>query len=118
MHVFSDDIFTLGDEASLAMILSRFHAKIYSRHSVMSSAEAVEKACGEVEVVKNQKTITYDRRFRANSPLDILLGNNKTEAYTQLSYVRQPRYYKEMIMSFLSGSGIVEFMGETSVFAV
>lgn len=118
MHVFSEDIFTLGDEATIATVLGRFNARIYSRHAVMSSAEAIEKACGEVEVAKKQKTITYDRRLRANSPWDILLGNNKTEAYTQMAPIREPRYYKEMIMSFISGSGIVEFMGETSVFTI
>lgn len=118
MHVFTDDIFTLGNEETIATVLNRFNARVYSRHATMSSAEAIEKVCGDVEVIKNQKTVTYDHRLRANSPWDILLGNNRTESHTQLAPVRQPRYYKEMIMSFPPGSGIVEFMGETSVFAI
>lgn len=118
VNVFSEDIFTLCDPEALAMILNRFTARIYSRHLAMSSAEAIEKVCGEIDVVKNSYNVTYDRRWRANSPWDMLWGNNKTEAYTQTAPVREPRYRKEMIMGFPPGSGIVEYLGNTSVFSV
>lgn len=115
MHFFSEDIFTMGDEHTISNIITRFNAKIYSRHSVMHSAEAIEKICGEIEVIRHQKTITYDNRFKTNSPWDILFKNNKTESYTQTTY-REKRYYKEMIMNFSPGNGIIEFLGETSLF--
>lgn len=118
IHVFSEDIFTLCDASSLAMILNRFSARVYSKHLVISSAELIEKACGDVDVVRQQKTVTYDRRWKMNTAWDVLLGNNKTESYMQMVPVREPRYRKEMIMSFTPGSGIVEFMGSTTVFSI
>lgn len=117
LHIFSNDIFTLCDAASLVMVMNRFSVKVYGHH-IMSSAEAIEKACGEIDVVKHQKTTTYDRRWSANRPWDMLMGNNKTEAYMELAPAREPRYRKEMIMSFTPGNGIVEFMGNTSVFSI
>jgi len=68
--------------------------------------------------VKNSYQVTYDRRLAANRPWDILMGNNKTESYTQTAPAREPRYRKEMILSLAAGSGIVEFMGNTSVFTI
>ena len=104
-HVLSEDIFTLCDPSTLAMILNRFNTRIYGRHLAMESCEAIEKACGAMDVVKN-------------SYQDILMGNNKTESYTQTAPAREPRYRKEMILSLAAGSGIVEFMGNTSVFTI
>lgn len=117
-HAFSEDIFTLCDPSTLAMILNRFNTRIYSRHLAMESCEAIEKACGTMDVVKNSYQVTYDRRWAANRPWDILMGNNKTESYTQTAPAREPRYRKEMIMNLAAGSGIVEFMGNTSVFTI
>lgn len=116
-HVFSKDIFSLCDSSGLAMVLNRFTARVYSRHLAMESCEAIEKACGEIDVVKNSYNVTYDRRWRSNRPWDVLLGKNKTESYTKTAPVREPRYRKEMIMSLAPGNGIVEFMGNTSVFS-
>lgn len=116
-NVFSEDIFTLCGPEALAAILNRFPARIYSRHPAMRSAEAVEKLCGEIDVVKNSYNVSYDRRWRANSPWDMLMGNNKTEVYTQNAPVREPRYRKEMIMGFPAGNGIVEYLGNTSMFS-
>ena len=118
MHIFSDDIFTLCDKDTLAMILNRFTARVYSRHLAMGSAETIEKICGEVDVVKNSYNVAYDRRWSSNRPWDVLMGKNKTETYTQMAPVREPRYRKEMIMGLSPGAGIVEFMGNTSVFAI
>ncbi len=118
MHLFSNDIFAIGDAVLLSTILNRFSVHIYSQHLIASSAEYIEKACGEIDIAKYQKTTTYDRRWGSNKPWDIFLGKNKTEAYTELTPVREPRYRKEMIMSFSQGSGIVEFMGNTSIFSI
>lgn len=115
IHLFSRDIFTLTDTPSLAMIMNRFPIRVYSRHSVMNSAEYIEKICGDVDVPKYQKTTTYDRRWRANSPWDILMGKNKTESYTEMATVREPLYRKEMIMNMSSGEAIVQYMGNTSI---
>lgn len=117
-HVFSDDIFTLCDASSLAMLLNRFTARVYSRHLAMDSCAAIERACGGIDVVKSSYNVAYDRRWRANRPWDVLMGNNKTETYTKTAPVREPRYRKEMIMSLAPGNGIVEFMGNTTVFSI
>lgn len=117
-HIFSEDIFSLCDPSILAIILNRFPARVYGRHLSMNSCLAIEKACGEIDVTKKSYNVSYDRRFRANRPWDILMGNNKTESYTTLSPVREARYRKEMIMSFAPGNGIVEFMGNTSLFTL
>ncbi len=117
-HIFSEDIFTLCNPSTLSMILNRFNVKIYSRHLAMESCEAIEKACGSMDVIKSSYNVTYDRRRTANRPWDILMGNNKTESYAQTASVREPRYQKEMILSLTAGSGIIEFMGNTTIFTI
>lgn len=117
-HIFSGDIFTLCAPDMLTMVLNRFPARVYSRHSSMSSAQAIERACGEVEVIKHTYTVAYDRRWTANKPWDMLLGNNKTETYGQQPPVREPRYHKEMILQLGAGVGIVEYLGSSSVFSI
>lgn len=118
IHVFSDDIFTLSDDAGIANLLNRFNTRIYSRHLTMDSCKRIEEACGEIDIVKNARTTTYDRRLFSNAPWDILLGTNRTEAYVQAAPVREPRYRKEMICRLSAGNGIIDFMGQTSLFAV
>ena len=118
VHIFSEDIFTLCDTTNLPMIFNCFTARIFSRHLAMDSCQAIEKFCGEIDVVKNSYTETRDRRWKANKPWDILMGNNKTETYTQNVPTREPRYRKEMIAGFRLGSGIIEYMGNTSLFSV
>jgi len=118
LHLLSEDVFTLCSDEELPAVLNRFTARLYSRHLTMSSAQAIERACGEIDVVKNAYNVTYDRRWRANLPWDLLMGNNKTETYTQTAPVREPRYRKEMIMSLHPGTGIVEYMGNASLFNV
>lgn len=118
VHLFSEDIFTLCDTASLAMILNRFTARVYGRHLAMDSCQAVEQICGEIDVVKQSYTVNYDRRWKANRPLDVLFGKNKTEVYTNNAPAREPRYRKEMIAGFAPGSGIIEYMGNTAIFCL
>ena len=117
-HLFSEDVFTLSEKAERSMLYNRFPMRIYTRHSSELSCEAVERECGEIDVVKSTYTVNYDRRWRANRPIDILMGNNKVEAYTTGAPVREPRYRKEMIASFHPGTGIAEYMGNTILFSV
>lgn len=118
VHLFSGDVFTLCGEGELAMLMNRFPARVYSRHAAMSSAQAIERSCGEIEVRKTTYNVTYDRRWKSNSPWDMLMGNNKTEAYGQLAPSPEPRYRKEMILQLSPGTGIVEYMGNSSVFSL
>lgn len=118
VHIFSEDIFTLEDEEGLSHILNRFNVKIYGKHLTMSSAQSIEKACGEVEVIRQEKTITHDRRLFANKPFDIILGHNKVESFVKMPPVREPKYHKEMIMKFPSGKGIIDFNGNTTIFSL
>lgn len=118
LHVFSDDIFTLCDTPTLAMIQNRFSARVYSRHLTMSSCQAIEAACGEIDVVKSTYSVDYDRRLRANRPLDVLFGTNKTEHYGQAPAVREPLYPKETILQLSPGTGIVQYMGGSTIFSL
>ena len=118
LHVFSEDIFTLCEKPMLAMILNRFSARVYSRHLTMTSAQAIEAACGDIQVVKKTYNVTYDRRLRANRPLDVLFGTNKTENYSTTAPVREPRYPKEMILQLSPGTGIVQYMGNSAIFTI
>lgn len=118
LHVFSEDIFTLCDKSALAMILNRFSVRVYSRHLTMTSAQAIESACGDIEVVKKSYNVTYDRRLRANRPLDVLFGTNKTENYCNTAPVKEPKYPKEMILQLTPGTGIVQYMGASELFAI
>ena len=117
-HLFTEDVFTLADHGNMAALLSRFSVRIYGRHLAMSSVEKVERACGEIDVVKNSYNVAYDRRWSANRPWDVLLGRSKTESYTRSAPVREPRYRKEMILNFPPGTGIVECMGNSMLFAI
>ena len=118
VHLFSGDVFTLCGEGELAMLMNRFPARVYSRHTVMSSAQAIERSCGEIEVRKTTYSVTYDRRWKENSVWDVLMGNNKTENYGQLAPAPEPKFRKEMILQLAPGTGIVEYMGNSSVFAL
>lgn len=118
VHLFSEDAFTLCGNGMLAMLLGRFPARVYGRHAAMASAEAVERVCGEIDVIQHAYNVTYDRHMASNRPWDLLLGRNKAETYAQTSPVREPRYRKEMILSFPQGQGIVDYMGNSSLFSV
>lgn len=118
VHILSSDIFTLCGTSERASALSRFSVKIYSRHQEMASCGEIEKEFGDRDVVHSTYTVSRDRHLRANGPLDFLLGKNKTEIYGQSAPVREPRYRKESIASFRDGTGIISFMGQTSVFTI
>lgn len=118
LHVFSEDVFTLCEKPMLAMILNRFSVRVYSRHLTMTSAQAIEAACGDIQVVKKTYNVAYDRRLQANRPLDVLFGTNKTENYSTTAPVREPRYPKEMILQLSPGTGIVQYMGNSAIFTI
>lgn len=118
LNVFSEDIFTLGSDIELANIFNRFNVRVFGRHAVESSAQQVENTCGMIEVVRSSYTVAYDRRWRANRPLDILFGKNKVETYVQAPPTFEPRYRKEAIMSLSPGCGIIEYHGQTTLFSI
>ena len=118
LNIFSEDIFTLGRASDLANIFNRFNVRVFGRHAVESSAQQLENTCGKVEVIKSSYTVAYDRRWRANRPLDILFGKNKVETYVQAPPTFEPRYRKEAIMSLSPGCGIIEYHGQTTLFSI
>lgn len=84
----------------------------------MSSCEVLEKELGEIDVVKSAYTAQYDRRFKANRPMDILFGKNKVETYNRMAPVREARYRKEDIHSLPAGTGIIQFHGSDTIFTI
>lgn len=118
IHIFSEDVFTLSSTSELANIFNRFNVRVFGRHAVESSAQQIENACGRIEIVKSSYTVAYDRRWRANRPLDILFGKNKVETYVQAPPTFEPRYRKEAIMSLSPGCGIIEYHGQTTLFSI
>ncbi len=116
-HLISEDIFTCDDKV-LPLFFNQFAVKIYSRHNAMPSCSSVEKVLGEIDVVKSAYSVNYDRRWKTNSPFDVLTSNNKTETYTWSPAIREPKYRKEMIASLFPKSGIVEFMGRSCLFSL
>lgn len=117
-HIFSGDIFTLCNESNRGNVFNRFQMRIYGRHLSETSCEAVSIECGEIDVTKTAYAVSYDRRWKANKPIDILMGNNKQEVYTTASPVREPRYRKEMVAEFFAGTGIAQYKGQTLLFSL
>lgn len=118
IHMFSEDIFTLGNSDEIRSVSNCFSARIYTRHTAMDSCLAIEKEMGDIDVVKTSSAVTYDRRWKANKPLDILFGKNKTETYTTNAPCREPKFRKEMIAGMQQGCGIIEIAGNSSIFSV
>ena len=118
VNLFSEDIFTICSENDRGKVLNRFPMRIYSCHASESSCEAVSVECGEMDVRKIAYAVTYDRRWRANKPFDVLTGNNKQEVYTTAPPVREPRYRKEMIAELFAGTGIAQYKGQTVIFSL
>lgn len=114
-HCISRDIMTVEQQIK-GFFENYMDVKIYSRHASMESCGEIEKILGDVEIVKHSYTRDYDCRWNAYSPWDILFGRNKTEHYTSNAPVKEPRYCKECINSFMPGTGIIKFRGNTSIF--
>lgn len=116
VHLLSQDIFSFED-ADLGLIMGRFPVRVYTRHESMASCEKVERQCGEVNVVKHAFTVAVDRRFRANSAWDILMGTNRTETEITNAPTREPLYRKEYIQMLPSGTAIIDCGGSKTPFA-
>ena len=115
VHMISNDAFSL-DEDGIGVIMNMFPARIYTRHINMQSCEKIEQHCGQIDVVKRSSTVTVDRRFKANSAWDMLLGTNRTETAISNAPVKEYRFRKERINSFQDGTGIVDFGGDKVLF--
>jgi len=117
-HLLSEDIFTLCSGATLTSLKNQFAVKVYSRHMDMESCAAAEKSLGSIQVVKQSRAVQFDRRWRANSPWDILLGNNRTDITTCNAPVWESRYPKEIIHTLNRGSAILETGGNSTIVTI
>lgn len=115
LHLLSGDIFTVCTGTAFTSLKNKFTVSIYSRHMNMDSCAAVENSLGNIQVVKQSSAVQYDRRWRANSPWDILLGNNRTDITTTNAPIWEPRYPKEMIFALNQGSAILEVGGNSAI---
>lgn len=115
VHMFTTDAFSLSNE-DLRVLMSTFPVRIYSRHDSMDSCSKIEECCGSINVVKRTHTTTVDKRFRASTAFDMLLGTNRTESETHNAPVRQPRYRKEAINAFDIGTAIIDCGGTQVLF--
>lgn len=116
VHLFSADIFSL-EESALNVVMGTFPVRIYTRHENMASAEKIQARCGQMDVVYKSKAVTVDKRLRANSPWDLLLGNNRTETQTRNTPVKEYRFRKEKIAALAPGTGIVDYRGSQVLFS-
>ncbi len=115
-HMFSDDAFSLG-ETDRSVLMNTFSVRIYTRHDNMTSCGQIESICGQVDVVKRSSTVTIDRRFKANSPWDMLFGTNRTETSIANAPTKEYRFRKEFINSLYVGSGIIDYAGSKVLFS-
>ncbi len=115
VHLLSSDAFSLND-ADLDVLMNTFPVRIYSRHEVISSCSKIESCCGHIDVIKRSYTTTVDKRLRANSVFDMLLGTNRTETEIRNAPVREARYRKETINSLCSGAAIIDCGGIQTLF--
>lgn len=115
VHFFTTDAFSLS-EGELSVLMSTFPVRIYSRHDSMSSCSKIESCCGHINVVKQSYTTTVDKRIRASTAFDMLLGTNRTEAEICNAPVREARYRKETINALCPGTAIIDCGGTQALF--
>ena len=113
--MFTTDAFSLGDR-DLSVLMRTFPVRIYSRHDSMDSCSRIEACCGQIDVVRRSYTTTVDKRIRASTAFDMLLGTNRTEAETCNVPVREARYRKETINSLCIGTAIIDCGGTQVLF--
>lgn len=116
VHMLSNDAFTLG-EADRSILINTFPVRIYTRHDNMASCGKIESHCGQIDVVKHSSTVTIDKRLRANSAWDILLGTNRTETSIANAPTKEYRFRKEVINSLHDGTGIIDYAGNKVLFS-
>ena len=116
VHMLSNDAFSFR-EADLGVLMNTFPVRIYTRHEDMASCGRIENHCGQIDVVKRSSTVTIDRRFRANSAWDMLLGTNRTETEIRNAPVKEYRFRKETIHTLYAGTGIIDCGGNKVLFS-
>lgn len=116
VHMLSNDAFTLG-EADRSVLMNVFPARIYTRHENMVSCGRIECLCGQLDVVKHSSTVTSDKRFRANSAWDMLLGTNRAETSITNAPTKEYRFRKEIINTMYDGTGIIDYAGNKVMFS-
>ena len=115
VHFFTTDAFSMREE-DLSVLMGTFPVRIYSRHDSMSSCSKIEACCGHIDVVKRSYTTTIDKRIRASTAFDMLLGTNRTETEIRNAPVREARYRKETINALCSGAAIIDCGGIQTLF--
>lgn len=115
VHFFTTDAFSMREE-DLSVLMGTFPVRIYSRHDSMSSCSKIEACCGHVDVVKRSYTTTIDKRIRASTAFNMLLGTNRTEAEIRNAPVREARYRKETINALCPGAAIIDCGGTQALF--
>lgn len=115
VHFFTTDAFSMRDE-DLSVLMGTFPVRIYSRHDSINSCSKIEACCGHVDVVKRSYTTTIDKRIRASTAFDMLLGTNRTEAEIRNAPVREARYRKETINALCPGAAIIDCGGTQALF--
>ena len=95
VHLLSQDVFSLPEQ-TVSTLMNTFPVRVFSRHESMASCRRIEALCGEIDVVRPSSSVTTDRRWRANSAWDMLLGNNKTETSIRSAPVKESRFRKEL----------------------
>lgn len=116
IHMLSNDAFTFG-ETDRNILMNTFPLRIYTRHDNMTSCSKIECLCGHVDIVKHSYTVTIDKRFRANSAWDMLLGTNRTETSIANTTTKEYRFRKEIINTMYDGTGIIDYAGNKVLFS-
>lgn len=116
IHMLSNDAFTFG-ESDRSILMNTFPVRIYTRHDNMTSCSKIEILCGQIDVVKHSSTITVDKRFKANSVWDMLLGRNQTETSIANAPTKEHRFRKEFINTMYNGTGIIDYAGNKVLFS-
>lgn len=92
VHMFTADAFSL-DDRDISVLMSTFPVRIYTRHDAMSSCLKIENCCGQVDVVNARlPPPAVDKRIRASTAFDLLLGTNRTDTEVINAPVREARY--------------------------
>lgn len=115
VHFFTADAFSVSEE-DLNLLMGIFPVRIYSRHVSMRSCSKIESCCGHIDVVKRSYATTVDKRIRASSAFDMLLGTNRSETEIRNAPNREARYRKETVNALCPGAAIVDCGGAQALF--
>ncbi len=116
IHMLTNDAFSLGDDER-SILMNTFPVRIYTRHEDMGSCEKIEGCCGQIDVIRHSSSVAVDRRIRASSAWDMLLGTNRTDVSVKNAPSKEFRFRKESIHALRPGTGIVDCGGSPVLFA-